>query len=75
MFSFGSLLCIVEPTENIKSEAVMNSPQYIMQDQAQNTVQQIMLGPVQDKLLLKPVWLGLILLVAAINLLTLIPNP
>ena len=53
----------------------MNSTQYIMQDQARNTVQQIMLGPIPDKLLLKPAWLGLILLVAAINLLTLVPGP
>ncbi len=64
----------------------MNPTQYIMQDQARNTVRQIMAGPVVnpavtpvvtpigDKLLLKPAWLGLILLVTAINLLTLVPD-
>ncbi len=56
-----------------KSEAVMKPSRYIMQDQARDTVDQIMLGPIHDKLLLKPAWLGLLLLVAAINLLTLVP--
>ncbi len=45
----------------------MNSSPYIMREQAQNTVQRIMAGPIviqsRDKLLLKPAWLGLILLV------------
>ncbi len=60
----------------------MHPARYIMQDQARNTVRQIMAGPVVipavtpigDKLLLKPAWLGLILLIAAINLLTLVPD-
>ena len=51
----------------------MNSTPYVMQDQARNTVQQIMSGPSQDKLIHKPAWLGLFLLVAAVNLLTLVP--
>ncbi len=71
---------ILQGTRNIaagsitKSEVVMKSSRYIMQDQARDTVDQIMLGPIRDKLLLKPAWLGLLLLVAAINLLTLIPH-
>ncbi len=51
----------------------MKSTRYIMQDQALDTVHQIMIGPVHDKLIHKPAWLGLILLVAAVNLLTLLP--
>ena len=51
----------------------MNSTHYIMQDQAHNTVRRIMAGPARDRLLFKPGWLGLILLIAAVNLLTLVP--
>ncbi len=51
----------------------MKSTHYIMQDQARDTVQQIMAGPGGEKLLLKPAWLGLILVIAAMNLLSLVP--
>ena len=54
-------------------ETVMNSTPYVMQDQARNTVHQIMSGPSRDKLIHKPAWIGLFLLVAAVNLLTLVP--